>query len=295
MRLFGLNDLSRYFPPKYISGLGTLQDGGVLRNNPTLIGLSEFSMVTEDAKPDFVINLGTGSSPNVAIRNERRGGSWRDGWLLRLVWAYLSLLGGQRTWNDVACLVKEPRQNGHYRLDVTLKGKFHLDDTASMPLLKSLVLRDSILHDTIQELAQRLFAALFYFELISIPTPLGSQYLVRGQVLCTRKIGDRALPLILQRLDGSMLSVDGKAIPFKVAQRSDVNITCTLTFVADRSFRLELNKARSNLSFPLSGSPYTIPTLVSRGGLEASFGTRAHKRKAECELAGSQVRRRRVS
>jgi hypothetical protein len=39
------------------------QDGGVVRVNPTVVGLSEFERLKRDAKPDFVISLGTCSSP----------------------------------------------------------------------------------------------------------------------------------------------------------------------------------------------------------------------------------------
>lgn len=174
-----------------------------------------------------------------------------------------------------------------------LKGSVSLDDTTSMPLLKSLVLRDPILHKTIEELTQRLFAALFYFELVWIPDVVGSRFLVRGQVLCTRKSGDPALPLILQRLDRGRLFVDGKAVPFKVVQTPDENLKVFISYIAGHSFRLDVREAQEGTAFPLSGSPYTLSTLISRGGLAASFGTRTHKRKAEHELPGPQVRRRR--
>ncbi|KAI0525818.1 acyl transferase/acyl hydrolase/lysophospholipase [Xylaria bambusicola] len=285
-----------FFPPKNIPELGTFQDGGVLRNNPTIVGLSEFSALTKDARPDLIINLGTGSEPEPEARNERRLRFWRDGWLARLARAYMSLMQGRSTWNDAACLVKrESRHIGHYRLDVALEGEIRLDDVSSMPLLRSVVLRDTALGETIEEIAQRLFAALFYFELTALPTPVDSRFHIEGQILCTRKAGDSALPQISQRLSSSTLFINKKAMRFKVKYDTYGNIVVPLVFFADQSFSLEIKQDSSSSPFPLSGSPYNNPALVSRGSLAASFGTRSHKRRrADGELRGRPCRRRRL-
>ncbi|KAI0131057.1 hypothetical protein F4814DRAFT_153969 [Daldinia grandis] len=220
-----------------------LQDGGVVRNNPTIIGLAEFRKLTADDTPDFVINLGTGSPSKPSMVAERPRGLWRTGWLPRLFHAYLSYLRGRRTWDDVICLVrKAPREHGCYRLDITLKGTIPLDDTASMPLLRSLVLRDVGLRAVIDELAQRLFAALFYFELTAVPTKLGSRFRIQGQVLCTRKAGDPALAHILRRLNNYILLIDGRQMRTKPAADSHGNIQFVLDFTAGEKVNLELKK-----------------------------------------------------
>lgn len=260
-----------------------------------MIALSEFTHLTKDAKPDFVINLGTGSSPQREFKDERSRGVWRSGWLLRLIWAYMSHLQGERTWNDLTCLVKRnQRGNGHYRLDVTLEERVRLDDTTSMPLLRSVVLRDKVLQETIQELTQRLFAALFYFELTTVPTRSCSRFDIQGQVLCIRKARDPALPQIQQRLSSAVLSIDGKNTQFTLVEDAYGNIGMPLSFTAEGPIMIELREGRSGPSFPLSGAPYTIPELVARSGLAASFGTRIHKRRADHELSRQFVRRRRL-
>ncbi|KAI0810076.1 acyl transferase/acyl hydrolase/lysophospholipase [Xylaria sp. FL0064] len=286
-----------FFSPKYIPELGTFQDGGVLRNNPTIVGLSVFSALTKDARPDLIINLGTGSEPEPEAWNERRMRFWHDGWLARLARAYMSLMQGRSTWNDAACLVKrESRHIGHYRLDIALEGEIRLDDVSSMPLLRSVVLQDTTLEETIKEIAQRLFAALFYFELTALPTPVDSRFRIEGQILCTRKAGDSALPQISQRLGSSTLLIDKKATTFQVKYDVYGNIIVPLVFFADQSFSLEVKQGSLSSSFPLSGSPYNNSALVSRGGLAASFGTRSHKRRraADCESHGRLSRRRRL-
>ncbi|KAI1119316.1 hypothetical protein F5Y14DRAFT_394946 [Nemania sp. NC0429] len=283
-----------FFPPKYVPELGrTFQDGGVLRNNPTIAGISEFSALTCDARPDLIINLGTGAEPEPDPWRRMR--FWHDSWPVRLVRAYMSLLQGRSTWNDAACLVKrESRHIGHYRLDIALESDIRLDDVSSMPLLRSAVLQDTTLKETIEDIAQRLFAALFYFELTDLPTPVDSRYRIEGRVLCTRKAGDPALPLISQRLRRSTLLINMKAIEFQPEHDMYGNIMVPLVFLADQSFSLELRQASSSSSFPLSGSPYHNYTLISRGGLAASFGTRTPKRKAGCDPCERPSQRRRL-
>ncbi|KAK7924655.1 hypothetical protein PG985_006709 [Apiospora marii] len=284
-----------YFPFYHLPGVGILQDGGVVRNNPTVISLAEFSKLTADATLDYVINLGTGSLSEQDIVAGRQGGRWRTSWLPRLVYAYLSLLGGQRTWNDVSCLVKRgPREGGYHRLDIKLEGSIALDDTTSMPLLRSLVLRDVGLRAVIEELAQRFFAALFYFELSAIPTKSRSLLHIQGRVMCTRKAGDPALPDIQRRLSTSFLSINGREERAEPTLDDHGNIQLVLDFTADRCIDMGLREDRANPLFPLSGAPYKVGGLVAKSGLSAAFGIRAHKRKAD-SVMGSQPRRRRLS
>ncbi|KAI1439479.1 hypothetical protein F5Y02DRAFT_69890 [Annulohypoxylon stygium] len=286
----------RYLPPKYILGLRSLLDGGVVRNNPTVVGLSESWAMALGAKPDFVINLGTGSSPGSGLADERPHGLWRYNWLPRLVQAYLSHLQGQRTWNDVTCLVKkETRRNSYYRLDITIQGKFGLDDIKAMPRLRSLVYQDAMLRHTIAELARRLFATLFYFKLTVVPTRTGSRFRVQGNILYLRKARDPALPLIIRRLQSSILLINGEATGFSLMEDVHGNIMATLVFVGSPSISLELKEEQLNVAFPLSGSPYLLTDLVFHGGLAAPFGTRTYKRKAEFEFSGHQVQWRRLA
>jgi hypothetical protein len=263
-----------------------------LRNNPTLIALSEFSSINSNAVPDFVINLGTGSSSQSDTITERPKGFWRSGWLPRLVRAYLSFLHGRRTWNDIICLIrKRPGEDGCYRLDVTLEGTVSFDDTASMPLLRSLVLQDSSLRDVIEELAQRLFAALFYFELTGMQKKSRSRFQIQGQILCIRKAGDPALPHILQRFSRSALLVDGRNVENSLVIDNDGNMQLSLNFTAGQDINIELKQRESSSSFPLSGAPYSVSKLLVHSGLAATFGIRGRKRKADSVKDQSRKRR----
>ncbi|KAK8048468.1 hypothetical protein PG994_010198 [Apiospora phragmitis] len=216
----GLVILGLYFPLYYVPEVGVLQDGGVVRNNPTIIGLAEFSKLTADTTPDYVVNLGTGSlsEPDMVIETSR--------------------------------VKSAPREDGYYRLDIKLQGSIPLDDTSSMPLLRSLVLRDAGLRAVVDELAQRFFAALFYFELSAIPSNSSSRFRIQGQMMCMRKAGDPALARILERLASSFLSIDGKEMRIEPTTDIHGNVQLVLDFTAGQCIDMKLREGRSSPPSP---------------------------------------------
>ncbi|KAI8414191.1 hypothetical protein FOFC_03800 [Fusarium oxysporum] len=177
-----------YQRAKYLAGLGTFQDAGVLANNPLMIALAEFAAWNGNAQPDLVLNVGTGTSPNAPLRDEESG-FITDSWILRLKRAYMSIMQGQRIWDDATSAnLNAGRNCGRYRLDLTITNPPAIDDTTSMPVLVSMVYRDDILLGAVPEIAYHLFATLFYFELTALPQKSGSNLYVKGSILCTRKV-----------------------------------------------------------------------------------------------------------
>ncbi|KAK7928772.1 acyl transferase/acyl hydrolase/lysophospholipase [Apiospora marii] len=91
------------------------------------MGLAQFLRLAADAAPDYVANLDTGSLSDLSMAAEVPPGYWRGGpwsrlaydfvcwrtsWLPPLVYAYLSFLRGDGTWNHVTCLVRRaPQEN----------------------------------------------------------------------------------------------------------------------------------------------------------------------------------------
>jgi len=147
-----------------------------------------------------------------------------------------------------------------------------------MPLLRTLVLKDTTLEDTIKEISDQLFASLFYFKLTALPTLVDSRLRIEGQILCTQKAEDKALPLICQQLHNSILFINKKATRSKPTHNTYGNIVLPVVFLASNSFSLDIKQRPNSLPFPLSSSPYNSSVLISRGGLNASFSTRSHKR-----------------
>ncbi|RFN51413.1 patatin phospholipase [Fusarium flagelliforme] len=183
-----------YFPAKYLRGLGTFQDAGVVANNPIIIALAEFAAISGNSQPDLVLNIGTGTSPDIPLV-DRKPQFIRDSWLVRLKRGYMSLMQGRKAWNDVTSIGnKAGRNGGRYRLDLTITEPPSIDDTTSMPMLTSMVYRDAMLFQAVPEIAYHLFATLFYFELDALPQITGSKFGISGHILCTRKGQDAALP-----------------------------------------------------------------------------------------------------
>ncbi|KAH6884963.1 acyl transferase/acyl hydrolase/lysophospholipase [Thelonectria olida] len=283
-----------FFAPKYIPGLGTFQDAGVLQNNPTLIALSEFVALEPRAKLDLILNVGTGSSPGLPLENSQPR-VVEDSWLARLYRAYMSLIQGQKTWNDCAGLAKEILGGGtQYRLDITLHRPPSLDDFKTMPTLKTLVHRDKSLSKVIDKMACRLFANLFYFELDALPRKTGAKFFVRGKIYCLRKEGDQALREILHRFRKCTILINGKPVPLNTGSDRHPDPGHNFTFSTSEDLLIELRESGSRQTCPLSGSPYKISKLVSSGCLRAVFGTRTHKRKATGEIRSLPERGRKL-
>ncbi|RSL73884.1 hypothetical protein CEP54_000277 [Fusarium duplospermum] len=223
-----------YFPPKYLPGLGTFQDAGTLANNPIIVALSEFAAIYGNEKPDLVLNIGTGTSPDMPLQDQKPR-FVRDSWPVRLKRGYMALMQGKKTWNDAESLSKRlGGKNGQYRLDIPLAQPPSLDDTTSMATLASLVHHDSVSLGAIPEIAHHMFATLFYFELDSLPTLSGSNFSISGHICCVRKGQDRALPKILQRLRKATLYVNGKPTRSLIDTDTHGNIRQTVDLTTGR-------------------------------------------------------------
>lgn len=237
-----------------------------------------------------MLSIGTGSPPTTILHNKTVS---RHCWPIRLFLSYMCLTQGQRAWNDLSGMEKQsPRQKRHYRLDITLEKPPALDDTGSMIALEVLVNRDEKLNKQVREISQRVFASLFYFELLEIPEKLGNDFNATGHVFCIRKAHDVALPQIFQRLCSSTIFINGKVTKSKPLIDHDGNIALKISFSTRCSLCIELKESGSRQSFPISGSPHTIASLISKGCLAAYFGRGTHKRRAVDNVCERDSKRR---
>src|SRR3954470_21120211 len=93
---------NRFFRPKSLEYFGAQQDGGMRANNPTEAALWELGCVWPDhPNPHLVLSVGTGYQ-NLSV-NELGPyrGIWLDGFLLRILRAFLSSpsLDGESSWS----------------------------------------------------------------------------------------------------------------------------------------------------------------------------------------------------
>ncbi|KAF5724646.1 patatin phospholipase [Fusarium mundagurra] len=281
-----------YYRAKYLAGLGTFQDAGILANNPLSIALAEFAATNDNGEPDLVLNVGTGTSPNAPLRDEEPK-LFTDSWMVRLKRAFMSQMQGRRIWDDVTSIdINVGRNCRRCRLDLTIANTPAIDDTTSMPVLISMVYRDDRLLRAVPKIAWRLFATLFYFELTALPQKRGSNFYVKGSILCTRKGRDAAIPKVANKLRRSKVYINGKPCRLTIESDEHGNIQQHLEFMTGQSLLIELKEEGSFRAFPISGSPYDITNLVKKGSTTAVFGMRTHKKRVR-ELNCSRPSKRR--
>ncbi|KPA38968.1 hypothetical protein FLAG1_08170 [Fusarium langsethiae] len=271
----------------------TVKDAGVVANNPLILALAEFAAMSGNAQPDLVLNIGTGTSPDVPLEDQQPR-FIRDNWLVRLKRGYMSQMQGKKTWDDAASISSRAGKNGgRYRLDLTITHPPSIDDTASMPMLTSMVYRDSMLLQAVPDIAYHLFATLFYFELDALPQKAGSNFHISGYIFCTRKGRDRALPKIVKRLRKSTVYINGRSTLPVVDTDGYGNIRQAVECTIGQSLLIELKEEGSMRAFPLSGSPYSVSKLIAAGPATAIFGMRTHKKRARDVICSRPSKRRR--
>jgi hypothetical protein len=210
----------RYFTPHHIEGIGTFQDGGLWRNNPIDIAISEARALWPTiAEPDLVLSLGTGyqadedastseespleyqsvpASPNTFDRGEaatapaiedvqQPRGLWRSGFITRCLESFLSTMDGQKfydlpnQWNR-ACSEFTQR---YFRLNIQLQGKTPaLDDISNISPLKREARKQQMKNESLHELVECFIATLFYFELTSRPVRNRGHISCQGYIRC---------------------------------------------------------------------------------------------------------------
>lgn len=293
--------LYRFFSPKDIIGVGTFQDAGPLENDPLVSALSEvaaiFPLVEE---PDFIVSLGTGTPSSTQTMIQQSTVSNTPSMSVSgplSVWKYKAfprlcrmLWEKMRDRNVKHIFRTYPR---YHRLDIKFDDvEPRLDDTKSIPELKSRVQKDQSLSKVIDNIARCAIASLFYFEIDSIPERCNGEYVGTGFILCCLRRNDPALELLLDQLS-------------KISATFYLNDCPILGAVSDSSFiskdgnfrkRVELNfKGKFTISLKqgdsepcnISGSPFSTDKLVSAQGLSAHFGRADHRKRKT--LAGNNL------
>ncbi|KAI9767636.1 MAG: hypothetical protein M1840_005507 [Geoglossum simile] len=285
-----------FFPPKHISGVGTFQDAGPLENDPLISALSEvaamFPLIEE---PDFVVSLGTGA-PRLKNNGPSMSGPrniWKDGAFPRLCRMYWEKIRDRKVRQ---IFQTHPR---YHRLDIEFDGpEPRLDDTNSMPDLKSKAQADRSLSKVIDNIARCVIASLFYFELDSIPERSNGEYIGSGCILCSLQYNNPAFRVLLDRLssNNARFYLNDCPIPGIVGDSSsfsrDGNFCKRLELKVINKFIISLKQDESE-PCNISGSPFSIDKLALAQGLNASFGRADHRKRKRLSDSDISVRKRR--
>jgi hypothetical protein len=285
------------FPAHHIDGVGTLQDAGLLENDPEMWARAEVKALFRHLEePDFVVSIGTGepAPSNYDVSTERQ----RTGMFARL-W-HLCL---EKSRDKAVRRASSMAQSAGFRLNIDLEGdEPRLDDTSSIPKLLSTVATDASLHPKIDALARRMVASLFYFKLKPSTRKCASdKYLLTGKILCLIGRGEpAALEALLAKLTTSRgrFMVNGApiagAIPGGSFLGEDGNFEVLVNQKSPDKLTITLDMGEAG-AYDISRSPFSVQKLVAAQGLDAPFGTSDHRKRKRTDNSGNvSVKRRRA-
>jgi hypothetical protein len=275
----------RLFPPKTIPAVGTFQDAVPFVNDTLILALSEMSALFPLMKrPDFVISLGTGESRHADVSEKVSDNTRRKIVLRRLDEAFWEKLRDKQIREAIQPQVTP---EWYHRLDVSLDGSGpRLDDTASIPMLKEQAESDDSISGLIDNAAHCLVASLFYFKLDSVPERHNGNFVCSGRILCLLSGNDPAFQKLMEKLsaesaqflldDYPICMVDG---PFCLS--NDGNFRKTIEVITAGQFAISLKRGQTEL-WSVSGSPFSVESLVTEQMLDTPFGRSDHReRKAD--------------
>jgi hypothetical protein len=286
------------FPAHHIDGVGTLQDAGLLENDPELWARAETKALFPHLEvPDFVVSLGTGepapSNYDVSTEDRRRDGML--GRLWHLIW--------EKSRDKAVRRASSMAQSAGFRLNIDLDGdEPTLDDTSSIPKLVSTVATDASLQPKIDAVARRMVASLFYFVVDPSTRRCASdKYMLTGQILCSIRRSEPALEALLAKLTNSRgrFMVNGApivgAVPGGSFLGKDGNLQVRVNTKTPDKVAITLDMGEAG-ACDISGSPFSVQKLVAAQGLDDPFGRPDHrKRKRTDNSSKVPVKRRRAA
>lgn len=183
----------------------------------------------------------------------------------------------------------------YHRLDIGFNSiEPRLDDTKSMPELKSRVQQDQSVSKIIDNIARSAIASLFYFEIDSIPEKWNGEYIGTGAILCCLRPKDLAFSVLIDQLtrnsatfylnDSPILGSVNSFISKDGSFRKRVELTLR------SKFAISLKQGSSELC-NISGSPFSIERLVLVQGLNAPFGRADHRKRKILEIDNLSIRK----
>jgi hypothetical protein len=288
----------------HIDNVGTFQDAGPLENDPLLWALAEAAaLFPHTSQPDFVVSLGTGepSPSNYDVSTSDCRSLRKNGMFCRIRDLLLEKMrdrGVQRACKSVALAGKV--LDRVHRLSVGFDGpEPRLDDTNMIRELTIKSQIDPALTSTINIIARRMVASLFYFELDGLRPPQwrNGGYLLRGYIFCSIRRGDAALAALLRKLCSSRgrFLVGNWAVSDALCVGTDGNFRLSLEVETKDKFAITLQLADEEVGSNISGSPFSVRKLVAAQGLDAAFGWPDHrKRKRIGEDERSSTKRQRI-
>jgi hypothetical protein len=215
-------------------------------------------------------------------------GIFKDGFIPRLFRAFklpMSSIDGHKFRSRR----REGRKEQYFRYDIEFNGpEPALDDTTKMQELKAAARAAIQGSKELDRLARCIVAELFVFELERKPLKEQGKYMCVGYILCRLRANHPALGVLVDQLLKSSAKFLLQGYPLEGSLRDGTYLDAGGNF--RKRVAVELVDGRSHIAIQLqegdsepcsiSGSPFTIDSLVAAQQLDACFGTSYHvKRK----------------
>ncbi|KAI1839796.1 hypothetical protein JX266_013990, partial [Neoarthrinium moseri] len=294
-----------YFKPRHIMGLGTFQDGGLMLNNPASIALEETTAIFPlSAEPSLVVSLGTGSAKPRSPTTVDPPHFFHDSFPARVYRAFWNSSSSRRAWQQLMNHKKLGDSSEFFRFDLEFEGNGPgLDNVSEMEEVGRLARESIETSPTLPKLVQHIRAQLFVFELSSTPiTYCDGRLQCRGPILCRLAFSTKELKVFLSQLQNksASLRIINKALPHcfqdPIPQQAGIGFCMEVQFtVASRTepFSIVLCEEEGT-ECNISGSPFTLQSLIRQQNMESWFGTADHrKRRLEASYEGGRGKRAR--
>ncbi|GLA56176.1 hypothetical protein AnigIFM63604_005046 [Aspergillus niger] len=268
-----------YFTPKYLDGVGFLQDGGVTANCPLRAALRESQIIWPSrTQPDLVVSIGTGYTPEgPANEAERAGQQIRGGFIARAVRTFLSssAVDGRRGWLDAWDGVPESIRPDVFRLDQAITGSLpELDDTRALEDLAKFS------YHVPDELTRAWLAKSFFFELDKEPAWVNGGFLCQGSILCCRYDAASLVHQIVCQFSEPRYTCGGRDLGAVDNSEGCVGCgyyrKCVTIQVASMHEDLQLGITGLAGFRTLGGFPTSIHALLNDQQADAPFGRADH-------------------
>jgi hypothetical protein len=231
-------------------------------------------------------------------------GVFRDGFIPRLLRAFnlsMSSLNGHKFRSQRSI----GRREQYFRFDSEFDGpEPALDDTTKTHELKAAARTAIYGSKDIDRAASCTVGQLFVFQLESEQRKVDGHCICVGYVLCRLRADRAALRILLDQLVGSSakLSVQSRRYHLGGLVNSgscldrDGNFRMKVSFeVPDKQSQIFIRlQEGSSEAWNISGSPYSINTLVAAQQLDACFGRANHSKRKRVDSADVLRKRRRL-
>ncbi|KAM0347532.1 hypothetical protein ACHAP4_011332 [Fusarium culmorum] len=314
-----INPTASYYPDDTIDGDVRFQDGGLTFNNPASIAINEVAALFPDApEPSIVVSLGTGSSEELQHSKHRFQPRWVATFPARLVRAFFKQADCNRAWKQVVSQRREGQRGTFVRLDVKFNGRQpSLDDTSRLKDIAETARVSALESLEIRQLARCVRAEMFFFELDPARPPqwVNGGYECFGRIACRLEVGTPEHITLMRQLDqGASTFYRGKwpipcmfldvytpaidaaaAVVVRAYDNPSLEIKLRISS-RQEFFDIQLSEGSGDPCH-ISGSPFTLESLIRQQKLERPFGSASHRKRLHDDEVGfsAQMKRRRLT